>query len=306
MSLGGRSPLEYGNSLGFVDKQIRSKISSAPPKTYLVTMRLLRGSNNMSRQKTKEEIEQHCNQSLKSLRLFLQDTIDTQDPMLSDKLAYWIEDYTKFMRLERKVKQFVALKRGSVIKAHLGFRIGSEEGGLHYCVVLCDSGVRQRVVQVVPLTSQKPKHDLNNLPEGSISIGNELFQKLYIKAKSIYDECKNFCDSCTVQYNKLEDDYKNGSISHEFFTSQSAIVSKQLEETNNRMKEGDRSLNEIKRLKFGSIALVNQIVTISKLRIYDPLNKEDSLSGISLSSVTLDKIDEAIIKLMTNKKTNDN
>ena len=52
-------------------------------------------------------------------------------------------------------------------------------------------------------------------------------------------------------------------------------------------------------MKNGSIALVNQITTISKLRIYDPKNSHDPLAGIKLSNEKLDKIDNEIIRRYT-------
>ncbi len=52
-------------------------------------------------------------------------------------------------------------------------------------------------------------------------------------------------------------------------------------------------------MKRGSIALVNQITTISKIRIYDPKTTKDILSGITLSNDGLDKIDKEIIRKYT-------
>ena len=49
---------------------------------------------------------------------------------------------------------------------------------------------------------------------------------------------------------------------------------------------------EISRMKEGSIALVNQITTISKIRIFDPRNLKGVLSGISLSEENMGKINE--------------
>ena len=43
-----------------------------------------------------------------------------------------------------------------------------------------------------------------------------------------------------------------------------------------------------------SIALITQITTISKIRIYDPLHADSTLSGIRLSSEQLDLIDNKI------------
>lgn len=61
-------------------------------------------------------------------------------------------------------------------------------------------------------------------------------------------------------------------------------------------------INEIERMKKGSIALVGQITTVSKIRIYDPITSRDVLSNIRMSNETLDKIDEAIINMYTKKE----
>ena len=53
-------------------------------------------------------------------------------------------------------------------------------------------------------------------------------------------------------------------------------------------------------MKHGSIALVSQITTVSKIRIYDPQTDHDILSGIKLSNEKLDLIDYEIRKSFTN------
>ena len=52
---------------------------------------------------------------------------------------------------------------------------------------------------------------------------------------------------------------------------------------------------ELNKMKHGSIAYVHQITTISKQRIF----KTPILSGIKLSSNSLDNLDKTIIKLFT-------
>lgn len=52
----------------------------------------------------------------------------------------------------------------------------------------------------------------------------------------------------------------------------------------------------------GSIALVGQITTISKIRIYDPKTNYDILSNVKLSNEMLDRIDNEIIKKFTGLK----
>ena len=56
---------------------------------------------------------------------------------------------------------------------------------------------------------------------------------------------------------------------------------------------------EITKMKKGSIALLNQITTISKQRIYYPRTTKDLLSGVHLSNASLDLLDEKLIKLFT-------
>ena len=53
-------------------------------------------------------------------------------------------------------------------------------------------------------------------------------------------------------------------------------------------------------MKQGTIALVNQITTISKQRIYNPKKDFDILSGIKLSTEKIQLIDEKIKKLYIN------
>ena len=50
-------------------------------------------------------------------------------------------------------------------------------------------------------------------------------------------------------------------------------------------------------MKKGSVALVSQITTISKQRIYDPKTNSDVLAKLKVSGNTLDLIDEKIKEL---------
>lgn len=56
---------------------------------------------------------------------------------------------------------------------------------------------------------------------------------------------------------------------------------------------------ELLRMKSGTIALVGQITTISKYRIYDPLSTKNALHGIRISEEALNKIDAILINLFT-------
>lgn len=48
------------------------------------------------------------------------------------------------------------LKRGNIILVELGFNLGKEFGGRHYCIVLRDSSIKNERVLILPITTQKP------------------------------------------------------------------------------------------------------------------------------------------------------
>lgn len=72
-------------------------------------------------------------------------------------------------------------------------------------------------------------------------------------------------------------------------------ASKELKKISQRVEYLNKMQTEILKMKHGSIALIHQITTISKQRIY----KTPVLSGIKLSNASLDLIDKKIKKLYT-------
>ena len=60
-------------------------------------------------------------------------------------------------------------------------------------------------------------------------------------------------------------------------------------------------MKEIKSMKEGSIALISQITSISKIRIIKPTRTTDALSGIRLSDNSLNAIDQKISELYLGK-----
>ena len=52
----------------------------------------------------------------------------------------------------------------------------------------------------------------------------------------------------------------------------------------------------------GSIALMEQITTVSKMRIYKPKNSNDLLFGIKFSDGAMDKINERLKELFVYSK----
>ena len=77
------------------------------------------------------------------------------------------------------------------------------------------------------------------------------------------------------------------------------LVEKQLNVWEQKKYHAQKMSDEISTMKRGSIALVSQITTISKIRIYDPLYPADTLNKIRLSNESLTKLDETIKVLFT-------
>lgn len=171
-------------------------------------------------------------------------------------LSYWLLDYVKMLGYEDATVPMVfkKYKRGDVIKANFGHRIGSEQGGLHYAIVIdVNNSQKSNVLTVIPLTSVKPNVDLNKLGNNRLYIGDEIYKAIIAKLNKIPNS----------------DPSKKGLV------------------------------KEYNRLKIGSIALVGQITTISKYRLYDPLSTSNVLHGIKVSDATLNNLDSKIKELFT-------
>ena len=116
-------------------------------------------------------------------------------------------------------------------------------------------------------------------------MGNEIFNILNNKFKKSFND--TFNKLITIS-NKEINSYEN--IKEEL--EKIPILSKELE----FLKKFEK---EIMKMKRGSIALVNQITTISKQRIYYPKTSKDLLSGVHLSNFSLDLLDKKVIELFT-------
>lgn len=70
----------------------------------------------------------------------------------------WFSDYSKVSKNHEYFhsEKIPELKRGNIILAKLGFNIGLEFGGKHYCVVLRDCSENNQRILVLPITTQEP------------------------------------------------------------------------------------------------------------------------------------------------------
>ena len=224
----------------------------------------------MEENKLKNDAIIHKDKSLNRLDVSFIKHINLREYKIGHLLSYWIYDFANYHDEEKifDTTKLITFKRGSIIKANLGFNIGHELGGLHYCIVLDKfDNPKNGTLNIIPLTSKKNKR----YPISSIDLGNEIYNTL----NSLYSK------EIEMLSNKYKDIWSLPSEKAKQFTSDYEYVKK--------MKD------EISKMKIGSIALINQITTISKQRIFD----DDVLRRVRLSNESLNLIDKNIIKFFT-------
>lgn len=251
----------------------------------------------MGRNLSKEELAKHKNNAVEKLDTYLSSLCEHTESKIrgkADKLSFWLEDWSTFLEFESDFAptSLRRYKRGEIIKAHLGYNVGSEEGGLHYCVVIDKNNSRNSpVITIIPLTSVKKKTNLEHLHKGCIYLGNELFTNLSSKISYTEKTPMSRIDELEEKLSLLNANTSNEKI---------AAMHSQLNICEREMKLLKDMKSEILKMKLGSIALTNQIRTISKIRIYDPKTNWDILSGVKLSNEKLDLLDAEIINNFTN------
>ena len=274
----------------------------------------------MSAKFSKEDVIQNKKQAIKDLNHMLEGFINDptgQRLKKANLLSYWLKDYVRMVDFEETFdpKRNIAYKRGDIVKLNFGFNIGSEYGGLHYAIVINNKNPHNSsVVTVIPLTSQKGDAHVHH---NDVELGNELYRSLKLKYDTIAQQVQAECEeidkmlglinilttavdvalatpagspeaseaaSAAQKYMEIANDLK---ADWQIKSEQNQKESKQLE----KIKA------EIDQMKTGSIALVDQITTVSKIRIYDPRNAYGVLSGIRLSPESLDRINSKIKEL---------
>lgn len=237
--------------------------------------------NQISIEDEKSEAIAHKNNALRELDSSFTKHIELQEYKKSHLLSYWIEDFSHYHDNERtfdasKLKRY---KRGDVIKANLGFNVGKELGGLHYCVVINKTdNLSYDTLNVVPLSSIKPNKIYSNY---DINLGNKLYDLL----------SKKFSNSLNIVNKKLLEIPKLNLHDENNIKLVSGL--------NAELISLQKLALEIKKMKEGSIARVTQFTTISKQRIYNPKNSKDILSGIRLPNECMDLIDNKIKEIFT-------
>ena len=231
-------------------------------------------------------------------------------------LSYWFETYVKYIREEEvyNPKKQIRYNRGDVIKVNFGFNVGKEYGGLHYAIVLDKNNhLSANVVTVVPLTSGTDAETYQT----DVFLGSELYSKLDVrhaqmikKANQELMECKQLNESMESTNSLIKEliakdsaattDEASDEIAATLSDNLSVLATtrnefnKKVEQAYQDVKFLEKSRQEIAKLKSGSIALIGQITTIDKSRIYTPRKSTDVLFGIQFSDEKMNTINEAI------------
>lgn len=215
----------------------------------------------------------HKDTALKRLDISFNKHIETSEYKKSNLLAYWIKDFSNYHDNEKtfspsSLKNF---KRGDIIKVNLGFNVGNELGGLHYCVIINkNDNIYSGSLNVIPLSSAKEDKIYNE--DTCINLGDELYNSL----------CEKFNKEMTEISSKLLS-----------FENLENLKSFELKKISRKLEFLKKLEDELDRMKHGSIAYVHQITTISKQRIF----KTPILASIKLSDESLNLIDEKMKKL---------
>lgn len=228
----------------------------------------------MSKAMSPEELADHCQGAVDDLSDFLTELRSSSDPQIRKRavlIPYAIRDRIRCWRREDDFSpQSVSrLKRGCVVRAEFGYRVRRELGGRHYAAVLdVDNSIYRDTVTIVPLSSAKPGRRSDRY---MVDLGDDLYRQI----RSNTDE----------RIRQAQEDLRSAR-------DQAAV-----ERADQRMREMDDWAREAARMSTGSVAMVDQIMTISKQRISAPLSKDHPLYGVRLSGPDLDLIDRKIREL---------
>lgn len=200
-------------------------------------------------------------------------------------IVSWLSQWLEYIKFEKHFKPN-KLKRylyGEIIYVNLGFNVGQEFGGPHYALVLNkNDNINKGVLTIVPLSSLKDK-DKNKLGD-RLYLGDEIKRSV---SNNLTNNIKRIRDKINDTINAMQ---TKKNMDQETFLARIEYYKKQLEHS--------KSIQELlEKMKNESIALTNQVTTISKMRILNPKTTSDSLSNIRISKDTMKSIMQKIHKL---------
>ncbi|MCR5119489.1 MAG: type II toxin-antitoxin system PemK/MazF family toxin [Lachnospiraceae bacterium] len=252
----------------------------------------------MSKTKTIAEIRNHKNNTMKILDNYLESILN-DDPKKVDLLSYWLHTYTNYLKFEDTFdpKKNIKYERGDIVRVNLGFNVGSEHGGRHYAVVLDNNNNHASpVITIIPLSSSNGQ----NIHPSSVYLGDDIYQKSIAKIKGLKQAYKAEQHEISELMKTVKTLIESANTDEKQIATAQAnvmMLTSKAESLNQKQAELQKVQNEISRMKIGSVALVAQITTISKIRIEDPVTIHGALNGIKLSAENLDSINKKVQEL---------
>lgn len=208
-------------------------------------------------------------------------------------ISKWIEQYANYISFESNFNpnKYINYRRGDIVFVNFGFGLGNEFGGNHYAVVLDKQSKHSSPsITVVPLCSYKPDKSIH---ERDVFLGNDLYEKMHLKLKTRIPELYEQLDRISVLRSLVSGKDQESS---EMIKLQNELL-----ETSNSLEkdifDSERIKKELNNLKAGSVAKVEQIRTINKMRIYNPRGKRDPLYNIHFSEPTMKQINDKLKEL---------
>ncbi len=222
-------------------------------------------------------------------------------------VAYWLKDYTNMLQREPNFNPYYlpTYKRGSILSVNLGYRIGKEHGGLHYCIVLSpNDSKKSHIITVVPLSSVKTNKKTQDF---QYYLGNAFYKLIEERKISYY----NMLSKNIEELDRLittNHSYFNDLIGEKIASStmiEDAETIYQLTKTvvkiRTEIKKIDEQAEKIKKIKYlksDSIVLLNQVTTISKMRIVSPTKKDDPIYDIIIPEEIMNNISSELTKYL--------
>jgi len=258
----------------------------------------------MAKNITKDDAIAHKKRAIRSIGNVFEAFINSPDSKhlkKADLLAYWLEGFSKYILDEEKFdySRIPKYKRGEVVSVNFGFNVGSEHGGKHYAIVLDnDNKQSSRVITVIPLSSGTTE----KTNERDVYLGNELYDKLKTKYDKLHEETQKELQETTQMLEVLKktiavDSGDEATSKPEELVELIKKLEERVDSINIKQRDLDSYEKEINKLKSGSRAMMEQITTISKMRIYKPKTSHDLLYGIKFSDGAMDKINEKLKEL---------
>lgn len=244
--------------------------------------------------------------------------IEKINPDQAQQIRNWLNIYLSAAKNENFSKPYEQkipnITRGQILAVNFGYGIQSEFRNFHYCVALHNSPKKTPKVTVVPITSKKHPHQIDIGYEMADNletlIRNKERSTFWIPYRALERQCQNItglsfgtpaigCYStvypnCTAHIKRLKDEF--AALPKDLVTIDAESI---LNKILSNLESFKKFLDDSPKLLKHSYLRVDDITTISKARIKFPKYTHHPLYKLKLTTKTLNKLDQEIIRRFT-------